>query len=465
MTRRQLRSRRYAAAVGVACAMGLLGAFPAGAESAIPPSGAGDPYFPLAGNQGYDVQNYDLDLDFTPATHALAAEATIAARATKELSRFNLDYSGPAIERILVDGRPATYTRDGQELTVVPAKHIPRGRAFTVQVWYRGTPQPIDVPDLGVYGWINTDDGAVALNEPDGARSWYPVNDDVRDKATYTFRITTPNGVTALANGERQGEPRVVGDRTTVTWAMRQPMSSYLSMVAIGAFKVTDGRVGPLPNITAYDPAGEDGTDLQATTAEAVRWEQERFGRYPFGSTGGIIDRVGVDYALETQSRPVYDGKPDELTVVHELAHQWYGDSVSPKTWADIWLNEGFATYAEWLWQEDHGGPSVQSTFDELYANPADSAFWDVKTADPGRENIFDYQAIYLRGGMTLHALRTAIGDEDFFSLLRVWSAKYRYGNVSTQDLRHLAESISGKDLKPLFDAWLYTAAKPATAG
>ncbi|MFC9326098.1 M1 family metallopeptidase [Kitasatospora sp. NPDC057015] len=456
------RTRVVTAAASALCALSLLAAVPASAgEPDLGTVGAGDPYFPLSGNPGYDVRHYDLDLDFTPANHELAAEATVSATAGERLARLGLDYSGPPVESVLVDGRPARYERSGQKLTVLPAHPIGRGAEFTVRVRYRGTPERISDAVLGDYGWLNTDDGAVALNEPDGARTWYPVNDDLRDKATYTFHLTTPNGVRALANGEPQGEPRTHGDRTTVTWEMREPMASYLSMVAIGRFTVTRDDAGGLPNITAYDPAGADDSLLHRTTAEALAWQTERFGRYPFDSTGGIIDRVGVGYALETQSRPVYDGAPDELTVVHEVAHQWFGDSVTPETWRDIWLNEGFATYVEWLWQEDHGGPTVQETFDGYYATPAGDPFWQLRTGDPGHDEIFNYDVVYVRGAMTLQALRNAVGDQDFATLLREWPRAHRHGNASTCDLLRLAEEISHRQLGPLFDAWLYTAAKP----
>ncbi|PBC70612.1 peptidase M1-like protein [Streptomyces sp. TLI_235] len=457
-----MRRTRAAAAASAASVLLLLAGTPA---HALAPTGgtvtAPDPYFPLSGDNGYDVRHYDLDLDFTPATHLLDARATVRAIADRSLSTFRLDYSGPEIQQVLVDGRPATYRRNGQKLTVVPVRPIRAGGTFTVLVRYRGTPERISDPALGDYGWINTPDGAVALNEPDGARTWYPLNDDLRDKATYTFRITTPTGVTALANGEPDGPPQDRDGRTTVTWQMRKPMAGYLSMVAIGDFKVTRTTDGGIPNITAYDPTGGDDALLHRATAEAVAWEKQRFGAYPFDSMGGIIDQVGVGYALETQSRPVYDGGTDELTVVHEMAHQWYGDSVTPGTWRDIWLNEGFATYAEWLWQEDHGGPTVQEVFDTYYATPADDPFWHLKTGDPGRDNMFDYDAVYLRGAMTLQALRTTIGDHDFFQLLREWARTHRYGTADTRDLLNLAEKISHRRLGPLFDAWLYTAAKP----
>ncbi|MEV4612714.1 M1 family metallopeptidase [Kitasatospora sp. NPDC049258] len=455
-----------AAALGVACATALLTAAPVTAaplRGGGPAAAAADPYFPLSGNQGYDVGHYDLDLDFTPQTHELTAAATISAKAERRLARFALDYSGPPIERIVVDGRAATYRRDDRKLTVVPAEAVAPGQGFTVEVRYRGRPEAIDDPALGLYGWINTDDGAVALNEPDGARSWYPVNDDLSDKATYTFHLTTPTGVTALANGERQGPPLVAAGRTTVTWAMARPMAAYLAMVAIGNFEVNRSLVGGIPNVTAYDPAidGDDGF-LHRTTGQAVEWGAARFGRYPFDSMGGIIDPTEAGYSLETQSRPVYDSPPDEGTIVHETAHQWFGDSVTPRSWQDIWLNEGFATYVEWLWQEEHGGPTAQQTFDGHYATPAADPFWQRETGDPGRDHIFDYDLVYVRGAMTLQALRRTIGDQDFFHLLREWGERHRYGNAQTCDLLRLAEEISHRDLGPLFQAWLYTAAKPS---
>jgi aminopeptidase N len=452
-------------AVGFVAALSLIA--PTAAQASAPPfepgsSGLGDPYFPKAGNGGYDVKHYDLDLDFTPATHHLTATARIRATATQDLSRFDLDYSGPKIGRVLVNGRSAAYKRTGQELVVTPSHGLPKGRTLTVLVDYAGQPKPIKNKALGTYGWINTKDGAVALTEPEAARSWYPVNDHPSDKATYTFRITTPNGVTALANGERNPVNAIRNGRTTVTWQMRKPMASYLAMVAIGRFKVDDSASGGLPNVTAYDPKdAKSGRGLHKTTEKAVAWETKRFGPYPFDSLGGIIDDLGVSYALETQGRPVYDTSADEATIVHENSHQWFGDSVSVKSWNDIWLNEGFATYAEWLWSEQHGGPSAAKVYAGYYKKKASSSFWKLKTGDPGRDDMFDYNAVYLRGAMTLHALRQKIGDETFFKLLPAWTAKYKYGNAGTKDFIALAEDLSGQDLGALFDAWLYKAAKP----
>ncbi len=428
-------------------------------------AGLGDPYFPLAGNGGYDVAHYAIRLRFTPETRHLSATTTITATATKNLSRFDLDFSGPAISEVEVNGRRASYVRKGQELVVTPRHGLPSGKKFTVEVSYAGRPKAIKDRALGVAGWIDTEDGAVAVAEPDGARSWFPANDNPRDKATFTFEVTAPEGLTVLANGEPDNSG-VAGPRDgyrTSKWTMRHPMAPYLAMVAIGKFTVTRGTVGGRPNITAYDPSlAKEFKRLHSTTAKAIRWESKVFGDYPFSSTGGVADRLDVDYALETQGRPVYDkGMSDELVIVHELAHQWFGDSVGLRSWKDIWLNEGFASYAEWLYQEQHGGPSAERIFAEQYRHRAGGDFWKLKTGDPGRDGMFDWNAIYVRGAMTVHALRKEIGDETFFTLLRTWARQNRHSTVTTKDLIALAERLSGRDLDGLFDAWLYRAAKP----
>jgi aminopeptidase N len=428
--------------------------------------GAGDPYFPDMGNGGYDVSHYDIRLAFNPTTKAIAATTTITARATQDLSRFDLDFQGPlTISRLSIDGHGAAYTRGGaQELVITPPNGLRNGRTFTVSVSYAGVPQKIDDPALGVSGWVATTDGAVALNQPIGAATYYPVNDTPNDKATYTQTVTVPRGLTVLANGE-PGPATTHDGQTTYRWHMNRPMASELSMIAIGNYNVTRSVTADgLQNITAIgasiDTKPGQGKVLNQTTAQIIGWESSVYGRYPFDSTGGILADIGVHYALETQSRPVYDHRTSDVDgdlLAHELGHQWFGDSLTPTRWSDIWLNEGFATYSEWLYQEKFNGIPVQQTFTDAYADEED---WSGKVADPGRDHIFD-DLVYSRGAMTLQALRTTIGDNAFMRLLTQWPTTYRYGNVSTQTFIQFVERLTHRDLDGFFHTWLYQPGKP----
>ncbi|WP_119727319.1 M1 family metallopeptidase [Thermomonospora amylolytica] len=465
------------AAVALTAAAGLVvSAAPVNAAPKFTPgaAGAGDPYFPDMGNGGYDVAHYDVRLRYSAADKGIAATTRIRATATQHLSSFNLDFLGPLrVHSVTVDGRPAAFRRTGaQELVITPAKGLVKGRTFRVSVAYSGVPQKIEDDALGVSGWVATDDGAVALNQPFGTATWMPVNDTPADKAAYTFALTVPSDLQALSNGDYAGR-RTADGRTTWRWRMPQPMASELAMIAIGRYNITSGRTpSRIPNITAIDEnldtAAGQGAGFHKLTSDVTEWGADTFGRYPFGSTGGIVDAVGVGYALETQGRPVYDRKgrpgvnPSSALVAHEIGHQWFGNSVTPAYWRDIWLNEGFATYTEWLHSEQHGGATAQETFDEVYATPATDGLWQVKVADPGRDNIYAH-AVYDRGAMTLHMLRRAVGDEKFFALVRAWYSQNRDGNVTTADfVRHAKRYGNPAQLDALFNAWIHTTGKPA---
>ncbi|MFA1545168.1 M1 family metallopeptidase [Actinomadura chokoriensis] len=471
------RTPRALAAVslGVAASLAVTAA-PAGAAAArFAPGapGAGDPYFPDMGNGGYDVAHYDIGLKYDPATKGIQAVTEIKATATQNLSRFDLDFLGPLkISSLKVDGRAASYRRTGaQELVITPRKGLREHRNFTVTVAYSGVPQTIEDATLGTSGWVPTPDGAVMLNQPFGAATVYPVNDHPTDKATYTFTLSAPQGLTTLANGDLRAT-QTKGGWTTTRWDVRNPMASELSMLAIGRYDVLSGRTkAGVPNLTATDQAmaikPDDAQKFHDQTGEVTDFQSSVYGRYPFTSTGGIVVKAGVGYALETQGRPVYDlGRrpgaiPSGGLLAHELGHQWFGDAVSPAKWADIWLNEGFATYSEWLWAEHANGTPVQKSFDDTYATPADDALWKGKVADPGRDHIFD-GLVYDRGAMAVHVLRGIIGDKDFYRLLKAWPAAHRYGNASTAEFVRFAGRLSGKNLDAWAKAWLYSEDKPS---
>ncbi|MFJ1763126.1 M1 family metallopeptidase [Amycolatopsis sp. NPDC088138] len=467
------RSRGRLLVISFALSAGLLAATSPAAEAAQAPRyspgapGAGDPYFPDMGNGGYDVGHYDIRLAYSPGTQAISATTTIFAAATQDLSRFDLDFQGPlTISKLSVNGLKAGFTRSGaQELVITPPYGLRKGSAFVVSVTYAGVPQKIDDPALGVSGWVATKDGAVALNQPIGAATYYPVNDTTDDKATYTQTITVPTGLTVLANGE-PGPTTTRDHQTTFRWTMNRPMSSELSMLAIGDYDVTRGvTAGGLPNITAIgksiDTKPGQGKVFNQTTAQVIQWESSMYGQYPFDSTGGILADVGVDYALETQSRPVYDQSTSDVDgdlLAHELGHQWFGDSLTPVHWSDIWLNEGFATYSEWLYQEKFNHVPVQQTFAKAYADEKD---WSGQVADPGRDHIFD-DLVYNRGAMALQALRMKIGDRAFFKVLTQWPTAHRYGNVSTRQFIQFVERVTDRNLNSFFRTWLYQPGKPA---
>jgi Peptidase family M1 domain/Peptidase M1 N-terminal domain len=660
-----------ALAAGVASASG--GGFRPGAP------GAGDPYFPLDGNGGYDVKHYTLDVTYDPETDVVDGKATIEARATQNLSSFNLDLDGLTVESVKVNGRWAAWSRDGAELTITPPKGLRKHRKFTTVVRYEGIPETIGDPALGVSGFIHTDDGTLVAGQPDVAATWYPVNDHPSDKAAYTFHITVPAGLEAVANGVLKAQ-RTKRGWTTWTWVAKEPMASYLTTATIGEFDlraykeagirfwdaidpdlfdpVAEPRTGsqfaisqqaepsykrlartisvPAGGATlsfwitrdtetnwdfvfveAHAPGSDEWTTLRdvngntdqntgfvcpfwlslhpflehyqtdngddtcspegttgdwwaasgssggyeqwvvdlspyaggvvevsisyasddlvqlpgafvddiavstgegttsfeddgntfdgwtvpgapagsapndndwiagtaadtppplgdtvvqsfARQSEIIEFESSMFGDYPFSAGGGIVDDLDIGFALEVQTRPIYakgfftDPVQGDFVIVHELAHQWFGDSLALARWQHIWLNEGFATYAEWLWAEHEGFATAQEIFDGNYFGiPEDDPFWSLTIGDPGPDALLD-GAVYTRGAMTLQQLRVTVGDDDFFRILRKWAQSREGDNVATDEFIRLAERISGEDLDELFDAWLFTPGRPA---
>jgi aminopeptidase N len=468
--RRRHASLAALAVVLVACAPpGERPAAPGTEPSASPGApGVGDPYFPLDGNGGYDVADYGLEIDYEPATDTLTGTATVRARATQALSALDLDLRGLEVESVTVDGATARHERDGEELVVTPEVPVADGAEFTAVVRYGGVPETIE-DAFGTSGFFHTDDGALVVGQPDVAATWFPVNDHPSDPATYTIAVTVPEGLTAVANGVLEGST-TAGGRTTWTWRAAEPMASYLAGLGIGEFAVDAYEAGGVRYWDAFDPGVAGLPVARAALArqpEVVEHLSGFFGPYPFTAAGGIVDDVpALAFALENQTRPIYapsfftDAVSGESVVAHELAHQWFGDVRPLARWSDIWLNEGFATYAEWLWDEREGRGTAQERFAAETARPPGDPFWTVRIGDPGPDGLFD-EAVYVRGAMTVHALRTAIGDEAFSRLLPRWTERAAQP-ASRAEFVALAEEVSGQELDELFTTWLDTPSKPA---
>ncbi|PWI16389.1 metallopeptidase [Streptomyces sp. Act143] len=429
------------------------------------PGGAGvrDPYFPEAGNGGYDVGHYDLRLSYDPGPHRLSGTARLTAEATQDLSAFDLDLKGLDVEKVTVEGRAARWNRTGQELTVRPHDDLDDGETFEVEVRYSGSPLTLTDADGSEEGWLRTAGGAVALGEPIGSMTWFPGNHHPSDKASYDITVTVPEGLEAVSNGELRGKETRDG-RTAFSWHAAEPMAGYLATLAIGDYGIRRSDAAGVPAYSAVQE-GESAKVL-ARLPEVMEWAQTNFGPYPFSSTGAIIGgEDDAEYALETQNRPFFPGAPDTGLLVHELAHQWFGDSVTPESWRDMWLNEGFATYAEWLWEEDEGGDSAQDTFERLYEDGEDE-YPDLWAFPPGRPtsaaHISD-DPVYQRGAMVIHKIRQTVGDDTFYDIVQGWTAAHRHGNAGTDDFTAYVErQAPDEDFGAIWEEWLYGEGKPA---
>jgi aminopeptidase N len=311
-------------------------------------------------------------------------------------------------------------------------------------------------------------------DEPNGASTWFPSNDHPSDKASFTFRVTVPENLSVIAN-DRLLSRRAAGGKATFVWDEKAPMATYLATADIGTWQVKSGRTpGGIPETVAVDPklTGRDPAhpDPMAffwdTTAEATDLWAKTFGPFAFDSIGAIADLATyqgrpIGFSLETQTRPLYSDVRSTSTIAHELAHQWFGDAVSVRHWNDIWLNESFATYAEWLWNEKHGGASVRDQARAVYdRHPDTDSWWSVVITDPQHDTMF-HNRVYAGGAMVLEFLREKIGDQAFFTLLRTWYAQHEYSNASTPEFTALAGQVSRQNLEPFFTTWLRSPGKP----
>lgn len=424
---------------------------------------AREPFFPAAGNSGYDAVDYDVNLTFKPQSGRIKARTLILARAEDDLRRLSLDFRGPRVRKVRVESRAAEFRRRGSKLVIFPRQAIEAGSLFLVDVDYRGVPPKIIDPDGTPEGWNRTDDGVIAVGEPKGTAAWIPCNNVPGDKAAFSFDIVLPAGLKAVANGRRVAVPRRPG-RARYHWTERAPMSPYLAVLNIGRGELVKTRAWGRPAWTLIDPRLAKGSrPVLAALPETIRFLSGVFGPYPFGSAGSLVDYApDLGYALETQSRPVYAYVPDLTTLVHETAHQWFGNSVGLERWPEIWLNEGFATWAQWYYAERHGGRSARAIFERLYRVPAsNTGFWNPPPGHPGTPSRLFDSSVYVRGAMAVQALREEIGTKRLLRALRRWTREHRYGSATIKQFIALAETAAGRDLDRFFDRWLYQRGKP----
>ena len=450
-------------------AAGLTGA-PAVAQTARAEDGAsgiGDPYWPLDGNGGIDVASYRIDNDYALASKRLEGETTVEFATTADLTSFSLDFLLP-VKKVTVDGERATFTKsDGDhELRITPAAPLATGTTHEAVVTYAGFPGKYSY--AGESNWLADRHEAVAMNEPHMAPWWFPANDHPLDKATVDVRITVPQGREVVSNGKLRGRKTSKG-MTTWHWKADEPMAPYLAFFAAGDFTLAKGKHRGLPWLVAVSdrlaPAQHRRSmKLMKATPRVVSGLEKDLGDYPFSTVGGLTTGLDVGFALENQTRPTYPAISFNYTsiVVHELAHQWFGDDISVQHWKDIWLNEGFASFMEWRWAETHDDRPASKTLSRAYAShPADSSFWSVPIGDPGKAKVFD-GAIYDRGAMTLQALRNRVGDDVFWSIIRTWIDEQAGGNGASEEFEEVAARVSGQDLTAFFTAWLRTTERPA---
>lgn len=433
----------------------------AGAEPVI------DPYFPHNGNFGYRVSRYELDLDYRMSSNRLNGTATITAVALASLKSFTLDLAATlTVSKVTVNGRrPAQFTTAGGKLRVRLDSPLPAGAAMSIVVRYGGTPRPIRSL-WGDVGFEELSNGVLVAGQPDGSPSWFPCDDHPSAKASYRTRISTDSPYHVVGCGELVSRKSRAGQ---IDWVFEQaePTSTYLATLQIGDYVTHPLGKTPVRMQAILPERLRKNFDLSfVRQPEMMKLFIKLFGPYPLAAGYTVVvTEDELDIPLEAQGISIFganhcDGThTNERLIAHEMAHQWFGNSVTVRRWRDIWLHEGFACYAEWLWSEHSGGPSADKLALQNHQRLALAA-QDLLLADPGASEMFD-DRVYKRGALTLHALRHVIGDARFFALLSDWTNRYRHSTVLTDDFTGMAANYADVSLRPLWDAWLYSTELP----
>ncbi len=426
-----------------------------------------DPYLPRNGNFGYRVSRYELDLEYKVAINRLAGLATITAVTLASLQTFTLDLSDAlAVNKVSVNGRRPTHFRgSGGKLHITLGAPLPAGAALSIAVRYGGSPRPVRTV-WGEVGFEELSNGVLVAGQPNGAASWFPCDDHPSAKASYRFQISTDSPYRAVANGELVSK-RVRAGHTVWTYEQPEPTSTYLATLQIGQYTSHTLPKTPVPMQAVLPDRLRANFDQSfARQPQMMKLFVKLFGPYPLanGYTVVVTDD-DLEIPLEAQGISIFganhcDGsRGSERLIAHELAHQWFGNSVTARRWRDIWLHEGFACYAEWLWSENSGGRSADD-WARHYHQKLVTSPQNLLLADPGPRDMFD-DRVYKRGAITLHVLRGTLGDDKFFELLRDWTTRYRHGTAVTDDFTGLAAKYAEVSLRPIWDAWLYSPRVP----
>lgn len=444
-----------------------------------------DPYTPGHGSADYRVSRYELYLDYRVTTNRLSGHAAITAQSCAPLDRIVLNLAGLRVLKVQLSGqRVQRFSQRGNQLIIIPARPLATGTDFSLDIRYDGTPGPLR-GNWGDVGWEELTDGVLVAGQPTGAPSWFPCNDHPSQKASFGYTVTTEANYRVICNGVLVSR-HAKASRETWVFEQAEPMATYLATVQIGrydlrplAFQTHDpahradaphGSRGPVPQYIAAPPA------IMASAAAALARQGQMmesfeacFGPYPFANYTVVVADDDLEIPLEAQSLAVFGPNHlsqqwnDQRLIAHELAHQWFGNSLTVKTWADIWLHEGFACYAEWIWSEASGQATAQQRATAAWQGLSSQA-QDLLVGDPSPELMFD-DRVYKRGALALHALRRASGDVPFFEFLRSWADSYRHGGVTTADFMDTADrafvELPGFNARTILTPWLYRAALP----
>jgi aminopeptidase N len=426
-----------------------------------------DEYLPKNGDPGYQVSRYELELEYKVSINRLSGTATITAVTLTELHQLTLDLSSAlSVSKVSVNGKRAEqFSCRSGKLRIRLTSKLASGAALSIVVRYGGSPRPLRTL-WGDVGFEELSDGALVAGQPNGAASWFPCNDHPSAKAAFRIQISTESRYRVVANGELVSR-RARASQTVWTYEQPEPTSTYLITLQIGVYELAQlARTPVLIRAALPERLRRDFDHDFARQPQMMELFAELFGPYPLASGYTVVVTDDpLEIPLEAQGISIFganhcDGtRASERLIAHELAHQWFGNSVTARRWRDIWLHEGFACYAEWLWSEHSGGPSA----DELggrYHKQLREKSQDLLLTDPGPRNMFD-DRVYKRGALTLHALRGQLGDDNFFALLKDWTTRHRHGTAVTEEFTGLAADYSGESLRPLWDAWLYAKEVP----